>query len=405
MKEKKIINFTKTVLDNLPIPEGKSRPYYHDSETPGLGLRVTSNGVKSFMVQRRINKKPQIVTLGRYPEMTIQIARRMAIKALSSISEGVNPTKQKEEKTLKNISLGQVFSDYIENRRTSLKANTQKNYVGAFNAYLIEWENKPIDDITGKMVLQKHREITKSSPSRANTVMRHLRAYYRFAINEYEDSNNKPIFTYNPVDKLSHHKVWNREKRKQTVIKTYDLKKWYEAVMELPQHQYKDIYIESAEICRDLFLFILFTGLRRREASTLMWDNIDFEDHSLTIEDTKNHETHSLPLTPFLLKILERRKSESPYIFQGTTPDKPLNDPKKQLDKVRKISGVYFNLHDLRRTFITIAESLDINTYALKRLLNHKDQRDVTGGYIITDMERLREPMTKITDYILEQVK
>ncbi len=404
MKEKKIINFTKTVLDNLPIPEGKSRPYYHDSETPGLGLRVTSNGVKSFMVQRRINKKPQIVTLGRYPEMTIQISRRMAIKALSSISEGVNPTKQKEEKTLKDITLGQVFSDYIENRRTSLKANTQKNYVGTFNSYLIEWEDKPIDDITGKMVLQKHREITKSSPSRANTVMRHLRAYYRFAINEYEDSNNKPIFTYNPVDKLSHHKVWNREKRKQTVIKTYDLKKWYEAVMALPQHQYKDIYIESAETCRDLFLFILFTGLRRREASTLMWSNIDFKDHSLTIEDTKNHETHSLPLTPFLLEILERRKSESPYICQGTTPDKPLNDPKKQLDKVRKISGVYFNLHDLRRTFITIAESLDINTYALKRLLNHKDQRDVTGGYIITDMERLREPMNKITNYILEKI-
>ena len=404
MKEKKIINFTKTVLDNLPIPEGKSRPYYHDSETPGLGLRVTSNGVKSFMVQRRINKKPQIVTLGRYPEMTIQISRRMAIKALSSISEGVNPTKQKEEKTLKDITLGQVFSDYIENRRTSLKANTQKNYVGTFNSYLIEWADKPIDDITGKMVLQKHREITKSSPSRANTVMRHLRAYYRFAINEYEDSNNKPIFTYNPVDKLSHHKVWNREKRKQTVIKTYDLKKWYEAVMELPQHQYKDIYIESAETCRDLFLFILFTGLRRREASTLMWDNIDFKDHSLTIEDTKNHETHSLPLTPFLLEILERRKSDSPYVFQGTTPDKPLNDPKKQLDKVRKISGVYFNLHDLRRTFITIAESLDINSYALKRLLNHKDQRDVTGGYIITDMERLREPMNKITNYILEKI-
>jgi hypothetical protein len=32
------------------------------------------------------------------------------------------------------------------------------------------------------------------------------------------------------------------------------------------------------------------------------------------------------------------------------------------------------------------------------------DQRDVTGGYIITDMERLREPMNKITNYILEKI-
>ncbi len=235
--------------------------------------------------------------------------------------------------------------------------------------------------------------------------MRQLRAYFNYAMGEYEDGAGNPIFIHNPVSRLSHIKAQNREKRKQTVIKTYDLKKWYDTVMELPQHQLNSKKPNTAEVCRDLFLFILFTGLRRREASTLMWDNIDFKDHSLTIEDTKNHEPHSLPLTPFLLEVLERRKSKSPYIFQGTTLDKPLNDPKKQLDKVRKISGVYFNLHDLRRTFITIAESLDINTYALKQLLNHKDQRDVTGGYIITDMERLRKPMNKITDCILKQIK
>ena len=53
-------------------------------------------------------------------------------------------------------------------------------------------------------------------------------------------------------------------------------------------------------------------------------------------------------------------------------------------------SGVSFSAHDLRRTFITIAESLDISVYALKRLLNHKMTNDVTAGYIITDVERLR---------------
>jgi hypothetical protein len=56
----------------------------------------------------------------------------------------------------------------------------------------------------------------------------------------------------------------------------------------------------------------------------------------------------------------------------------------------------------LRRTFITIAESLDISAYALKRLLNHKMTNDVTAGYIVADVERLRKPMQLITDYILK---
>jgi hypothetical protein len=58
--------------------------------------------------------------------------------------------------------------------------------------------------------------------------------------------------------------------------------------------------------------------------------------------------------------------------------------------RVAKASGVAFTLHDLRRTFITIAESLGTPPYALKRLLNHRVGDDVTGGYIVIDVERLR---------------
>jgi len=76
-------------------------------------------------------------------------------------------------------------------------------------------------------------------------------------------------------------------------------------------------------------------------------------------------------------------------------------EPRKQMARVIQESGVHFTIHDLRRTFITVAESLDISAYALKRLLNHKMSNDVTAGYIIKDAERLRAPMQKITDYFL----
>jgi integrase len=67
-----------------------------------------------------------------------------------------------------------------------------------------------------------------------------------------------------------------------------------------------------------------------------------------------------------------------------------------------KLSGIHFRIHDLRRTFITIAEGLDISAYALKRLMNHKMNGDITAGYIVTDVERLRKPMQQITDYFLK---
>ena len=69
---------------------------------------------------------------------------------------------------------------------------------------------------------------------------------------------------------------------------------------------------------------------------------------------------------------------------------------------VIKATGIHFTVHDLRRTFITIAESLDIPAYALKRLMNHKMSNDVTAGYIVADVDRLRKPMQLITDYILK---
>ena len=404
-QKSKTIRFNKKALDELPIPEGADRPVYHDETVKGLSLRITSKGTITFFIQKRdANQKNIKTTVGRYPSTTIPRAREIAMKLLTDIAEGINPNDKKRDASSKRaITLGKVFADYMVSRGTNLQPSTKKGYTSTFNKYLSDWSNKPFAEITRDMVEERHRQITKEFPTTANNVMRHLRAYSNYAMGEYEDANGVPLFTYNPVKRLNHVKAWNREKSRRTVVKNYDLKRWHEAIISLPEHQKKRS--NSAEVCRDLFLFILFTGLRRREASNLMWSDIDLNDNSFTIEDTKNHEPHSLPLTKPLLEILERRKSDSPYVFQGRNPDKPIQEPKKQVTKVREISGVFFDLHTLRRTFGTIAESLDINSYALKKLLNHKNQRDVTGRYIVTDMERLREPMNRITNHILEQIR
>ena len=59
-------------------------------------------------------------------------------------------------------------------------------------------------------------------------------------------------------------------------------------------------------------------------------------------------------------------------------------------------------MHDLRRTFTTYAEQAGVRGYTLKRLINHQTgAADVTGGYIVTDIDSLREPMQSVTDKLL----
>jgi len=408
-------NFTVKRINTLPLPSKGKRPIYYDSDVKGLSLRLTSTGTKTFLTIKRVNGKKVFTTLGHYPSMTIQQARKQARTILNIISDGINPNSKAKEDKLKKITLKQVLDDYITSRGTNLKANTTKNYLGTYNGYLKDWGNKELLNINRDMVEKRHRKITKQSPTRANTTMRLLRALFNYAIGEYEDAKHNPIILHNPVSRLSHVKAWNRESRKQTIIKTHELKTWWDAIHELPTHELNTKFINGtkhiqpnhSETARDFFIFVLMTGLRRREASNLTWANIDIKNRGLTIENTKNHETHSLPLTDYLMDLLNKRKAttSSIFVFEGVDPDKPINTLQKQVVKARIISGIYFSIHDLRRTFITIAESLSIREYTLKRLMNHKNGRDVTAGYIIKEIESLREPMEKISNFILEQVK
>lgn len=92
-------------------------------------------------------------------------------------------------------------------------------------------------------------------------------------------------------------------------------------------------------------------------------------------------------------------------MFPGEGKTGYIVEPKRAIDAVTATTGISFSCHDLRRTFATIAESLDLSGYTVKALLNHKQQTgDVTGGYIILNVDRLREPMQRVTDAINDRI-
>lgn len=402
------MKITKLAIEKLTIPpasaEGKTaQKRYYDNNLKGFGVRVTSGGTKAFFIEKIIKHKQKRITLGHYPELTVEMARKEAHKILGKIATGIDPIAEKKENKAKNVTLKQALIDYLKARK-SLKPRTVFDYHQVMKESFLDWQNKPLLSITKDMIAKRHAEVGKKSQARANLGMRVLRAIFNFAAGEYEDASGRSLITENPVKRLSHTKAWYKVSRRQTVIKKHELAIWYDALINIQSERTTN----NVEAIRDYLLFLLFTGLRRAEGAKLTWDQVDFIEKTLTITDTKNSEKHVLPLSDFLFDLLNGRNiaKTSNYVFPSNSSKTGyILEPRKVMQKITNASGVQFTLHDLRRTFITVAESLDIPAYALKKLLNHKMSSDVTAGYVVIDVERLRKPMQMITDYLLKSME
>lgn len=326
--------------------------------------------------------------------------------------------KKKTEKS-RAITLEQAFNDFIESKPR--KKTTLREYQRSMNTAFEDWKKRRVVDITRDMVTrrgqklkadavknflakckEKGRSPTKKEQEKAggaqtNLHMRFLRALFNFCIEEYEGSGEEPLIKRNPVKKLS---GWYKVLRRQTNIESHELQAWFEAVKGLKN-----------ETTRDFLFFVLFTGSRKTEALTLEAGQVDLKTKAYTLTDTKTDSPITLPIGNYLFKIIENRikKQEGfKYVFPGwdrskvqENPKAHLVEPKVQVKKVIEQSKVKFTLHDLRRHFTTLADSLDFSVFTIKRLVNHSIGSDVTSGYVVSDVERLRGPMQKIEDKIL----
>lgn len=395
------VKITKTVVDKAPIPEGEPT-FIRDNQLKGFGVRITNKGTKSFVVEKRINGRNRRMTLGRYGELTVEQARTLAQRTLGKIAFGEDPAAEKQRKLAQGTTLKQAFHEFKKTRGKKLRPKTLYDYERFMDVAFKKWQSRPIVSITRTMIRQTHQEMGETrGEAYANGSMRFLRSLLNFSSAAFEDGTGHSILPDNPVLVLTQTRAWYRPQRRRTVIKTYQLPVWYQAVMKLKA----PLQPAGFETVADCLLLLLFTGLRKSEALTLKWSQIDLQDYTLTLPDPKNHEEHVLPLSDFIHELLRLRleNAVNEYVFPGKDGVSYLVEPKRQVSKVVELSGVSFTLHDLRRTFITAAESIDIAPYTIKRLANHKISGDVTAGYIVSDTERLRTPMQKITNFLLEK--
>ena len=383
-------NFTQQRIEKLPIPE-KDRKDYYDTEVSKLICRVSSTGNKSFCVLKRMaNGKLQRVTLGKFPDVSVSDARKMAQSALTGLAQGINPTEKKRTDRIKKMTLSELMAKYIEQKGLKLSSGTAADYQKKLNEGFPDWLDKPVNTITREMVAARHKNLPGNSITKDNK-MRILRLLMRYAL-------ALKIIEESPTDilKKSELALWSKPTRKSRIIPADSLKDWYEAVLQLTNPKAKTY-----------LLLLLYTGLRANEALHLEWKNVDFKNDNLTVMDTKNHSNFTtyipIQLKPYLRNLFEVTGGNI-FVFPGDNADGVMAIPRWPLDQVTLKTGVEFSSHDLRRTFATIAEASLLPETIIKRLLNHTTDNCVTGGYIRTEANTMKQAIDRIAGFIQDHI-
>jgi integrase len=410
---------TKKLLENLGNDTGKD-VFYRDSELPGFGIKVTPIGRISFIAEGRIKGgKSKRVTLGHFPVLKLDEAREEARASLLTMSKGDDPVElareAREDKSRAlakqealSVTLETVFKDFLKAR--SHKPGTRKDYENTMENCFSDWLKQPVRSITRKDVenrFYKIKEGVKSSSAtdgkaQAAKAMRVLSAVLNHA--KGDEIDGERLIIENPCDVLKDKRVDRRIKPRKRYLEKEELKSVAEELSHVhhPSYRKQKKRITNPSIA-DYLVLLLFTGLRRNEAASLEWRNVDMDNEFFTIEDTKNHETHIVPMSPPVRAMFEHRigdeKKHEKWVFPAKRGDSHLIEPRKQIERIAEITGVKFTSHDLRRTFATVAESYGLDYQTIKRTLNHKSQ-DITERYIQTRADKMRHAFNAIAEEI-----
>jgi integrase len=137
---------------------------------------------------------------------------------------------------------------------------------------------------------------------------------------------------------------------------------------------------------RMYFDFLLNTGLRRSEALSLRWSQVDFARNVIYIEETKDKETRTIPLTACAKEILHEL---GPGLF-GELNEGLVTHKFTHYAGKANLKG--FKLHSLRHTFATKLIELGVDILTVSKLLGHSDIK-TTMIYAKTRVSVLRSAM------------
>ena len=456
-------DLTVGLIDRALCPDGLKFVLLKDTDKKGLRLRVTAAGGKHWQFETRVNGKLFTRALGEWPAVSISGARTEAHRLRGMTERGIDPREveqqeqaerdaqravekaQAEAHLLAGVTLGEVWSVYLDDRRPfwgerhyadHLKMSKAGGEVArrgvkpaadgtkalTLPGPVFELLALPLRDLTPAKVEAWATEQAKSRPTYARLCWRCLKVFLNWCA---EHPTYAPLLvTANPAKTKRTREVLGKPSAKDDALQREQLAAWFAAVRQ----------IQNPVIAACLQVSLL-TGARPGEVLTLRWEDVNTQWKGLTIRDKVEGE-RVIPLTPYvehLLATLPRRNEWVFPSFRALSSD-PATIKRREAKHARKgqtapagdivqasasghladpsaahrcactaagLDGL--TLHGLRRSFASLTEWLEIPAGVVAQIQGHKPSATAEKHYKRRPLDLLRLHHERIEAWILDQ--
>lgn len=401
-------NFTAGRVASFRCAPGKQQTIYWDGKTPGLGLRVTANGAKSYIFETRLHSKTLRLTIGDVRTWTIGKAQTEATRLKSLTDQGIDPRQLQAERHAKarearnesvrrELSVAEAWNAYIEARRLKWSARHLADHqniaylgkdkvAGALSALM----PLKLVDVDSERVKAWLRDEAVRRPTQAALAFRLLRAFLNWCA---DTPDYRGIAGADACQARIAKDTLPKKTAKSDCLQREQLLAWFAAVRDIGNPVIA-AYLQT----------LLLIGARREELAGLKWADVDFRWKAMSIRDKVEGE-RTIPLTPYVASLLVGLPRRNEWVFSSlAAANGRLQEPSIQHRKACAIADIEgLTLHGLRRSFSTLTEWLECPEGVVAQIMGHKPSAIAEKHYKVRPLDLLRMWHIKIEAWILEE--
>lgn len=455
----KAINLTVGAIERLSCrTDQKAQAFLRDTVAPGLRVRVTNTGAKSFVFEAKLRRQTIRRTIGDVKSWSLDQARAEARRLAVMLDGGTDPREVERQQQVEAVArqeeaeaaaktaareavtVGETWAVYLEARKEHWGATHYNDHIKLARAGgevakrgtrgrgttiampLHALMALRLVDLDAATVEAWAAREAKTRPTSARLAWRLLKVFLNWCAEQKEYA--ALVAGKNAASTRKSREALGKPKAKRDALLREQLPAWFKAVRG----------ITNPAIASALQVMLL-TGARPSEVLEMRWEDLNVQWRGLTIRDKVEGE-RVIPLTPYVLHLLATLPRRNAWVFASTravsmdaknierrarrAQDKGqqladgdvvqastsghITEPRSHHSSACTSAGIDgLTLHGLRRSFKSLTEWLDIPAGVVAQLMGHKPSATAERHYTVRPLDLLRVHHERIEAWILEQ--